>query len=380
MAAAIVSGHQPQPPVRVALVGAGTTAVPYIRGLQQTPGFEVVSICSRTGNGARAIAAQHGLTASSFEAILADDTIDYVLNLTPAHAHEAVTRACLEAGKSVYSEKPLAETVDAADDLIALAQARGLLLACAPATFLWPPLATARRLVMEGRLGRIAGALTTLVYPGPELFHPDPTHLFGTAAGPLHDMGVYQVTALVALLGPILEVMAMTSQARAVRTVRVGPRAGSHFAVQTPTHVHALLQHAAGPISTIIVSFDAMSAAPPALMLYGDRGSLCVENVHAADATLTLTNADSVVAGMALDPPAFSPANWAIGPTGAWAAWRAGEPIPTSAKRARHVLAVLCAVTAAANTRQSVVVNADEMVPDFWTGCQATPDVKDVRE
>ncbi len=343
-------------PVRVGLVGAGTIAGPYITGLRATPGFEVVAICSRTGKGAAVIAAAHGVRAVRFEAMLSDPSVDYVLNLTPAAAHEGVTRACLEAGKPVYSEKPLAVTVEGADALIALAAARGLLLACAPATFLWPPLATARRLMTEHRLGGIVGALTTLVYPGPELFHPSPAHLYGAGAGPLHDMGVYQISALIALLGPVVEVAAMTSQARPVRKILVGPAAGSSFAVTVPTHVHATLRHAAGPISTVIVSFDGISADPPTLSLYGDAGSLCITNAHAPDGTLRLKTADGTK-DLALDGPAFSPSVWAIGPISAWAASRARAEVPTSAQRARHILEIISAIGSAAADRQVVTLD-----------------------
>jgi predicted dehydrogenase len=172
-------------------------------------------------------------------------------------------------------------------------------------------------------------------------------------------MGVYHVTALVALLGPVAEIVAMTSQANAERSILVGPDAGRRFAVTSPTHVHAQLRHAAGTISTVIVSFDGMSAPPPSLTLFGASGSLCIENLHAADATLRAMDAHGVVAIVPSDGPAFSPAIWASGPTRAWQAWIAGKPVATSARRARHVLAVLCAIETAGATRRSVDLAAD---------------------
>ena len=342
--------------MRVALAGGGTIAGRYVAGLRQTPGFEVTAICSRTGAGARAVAAEHGLAACSLDDILASRTIDYVLNLTPADTHEAITDACLRRGKSVYSEKPLAATVAAADALVQLARSRGLLLACAPATYLWPPMATARRLVAEGQLGPIAGALTTLVYPGPEIFHPHPAHLFGAAAGPLHDIGVYQISALMALLGPVVSVAAMTSRARSERVVKIGPDAGRTFDVQSPTHVHAQLRHAGGAISSVIVSFDGMSARGPRFDLFGQDAGLSLSDFHTPHATLTLNRPGSRPGVIPLDPPAWSDARWAIGPTSAWQAREAGQEIPASAERARDVLAVLCAIDAAAAAGRSMDV------------------------
>ncbi len=300
-------------------------------------------------------AAAHDLSACTLDGLLADPTINYVLNLTPADAHENITRACLEAGKSVYSEKPLAASLEGADALIALAAERGLLLACAPATFLWPPLATARRLISEGQLGPIAGALSMLVYPGPEIFHPHPAHLYGVAAGPLHDMGVYQVSALIALLGPVINVVGMASQAFTERTIKVGPDAGTNFSVETPTHIHAQLLHASGAISSMIVSFDGHSASPPSLELFGRDAGLSIKNAHSPDATLMLKRGGEPQS-IRLDGPPWSVAYSAIGPTSAWNAFQADQPVPTSDWRARHVLAVLLAIEASSDRGDMMVI------------------------
>lgn len=334
----------PGPRVRVALVGAGTIAARYVESLRATPGFEPVAISARRAASAEAFAAAHGLAAAPLDAMLTDANIDYVLNLTPAAEHEAVTRACLEAGKSVYSEKPLAATLAGADALIALAETRGLLLACAPATFLWPPYATARRLVEEGRLGRVAGALSVLVYPGPEIFHPNPAHLYGEGAGPLHDMGVYQVTALTALLGPVVDVSAMTGRARSTRTVLVGPDAGQSFDVPTPTDIHALLRHASGATSSLIVSFDALSAGPARFEIFGEKAGLSIVDSHMPTAKLFLSKALGDRCELPLDGPPFSAAAWGIGPTSAWRDYESGRPVTASARRARETLEVLLAI------------------------------------
>lgn len=340
----------------VAMVGAGTIAVQYLEGLRATPGFEVSRICSNGGTSAIAVADQYALLACSLEEILSDPAINYVINLTPADVHERITLACLSAAKSVYSEKPLARTVEVADALIALADQQGLLLACAPATFLWPPLATARRLLDEGRLGHPVGAMTTLVYPGPEIFHPTPMHLYGPNAGPLRDMGVYQVTALMSLLGPVDQVAAMSSRAKPHRKVRVGPHAGRSFEVTVPTHIHAQLRHTSGAISNVVVSFDAVSASRPTLEIFGDGGGLVIRDWHTPTAELTLSRAMGKYEDVPLDHGAWSTRDWAIGPISAWRAYKAGAKIETSAQRARDVLQVLCAIEDASTSERTVTL------------------------
>ena len=141
---AIISQQRARPcEARIALIGAGSIGSRYVDSLRKAPGFDVVSVCSRNPVNAGRFASDKGLLAKSLENILTDPDINYILNLTPAAEHAAITAACLQAGKSVYSEKPLAHELSEADALIELADLRGLLLACAPATFLWPPLATA---------------------------------------------------------------------------------------------------------------------------------------------------------------------------------------------------------------------------------------------
>ncbi len=327
----------------MALVGAGSIAASYVEGLRSTPGFEVAAVCGGRGLRTKAFAAANGLQARSLKDILGDPKYNYILNLTPADAHPAITRACLDAGKSVYSEKPLATTLDEADGLIAIASRRDLLLACAPATVMWPPLATARRLIAEGSLGRIVGSLSTLVYPGPELFHPNPAQFYGAAAGPLRDMGVYQITALLTLVGPVVRVSAMASRGKAERFVRVGPDAGKAFPVVAQTHISGLLRHDCGAVSTVIVSFDGVSASVPRLELYGDAAGLCIDDLHRPDARLSLRRGAECV-DVPLDGPQWSTAHQSIGPTSAWTAFHAGCQFEVDAQRARAALAVFTAI------------------------------------
>jgi predicted dehydrogenase len=87
------------------------------------------------------------------EELLADASIELVINLTPAPAHHAVSRSILEAGKHLFSEKPLALTREHGRDLITLAESRGLSVAGAADTFLGAGLQLARRVVDEGRIG-----------------------------------------------------------------------------------------------------------------------------------------------------------------------------------------------------------------------------------
>jgi len=208
-----------------------------------------------------------GLSAKDEDtrALVVDPSIDIVVNLTPPLAHEAVSRLALQAGKHVYSEKPLAHDLTQARSLMKLAAERGLVLACAPATFLGPAQQGVWQLLDAESMGTVIGARGILMYPGPDKWHHNPAPLFGPAAGPLFDMGIYHLAALVALFGPIESVTALGSQSANSRIVAKGPKAGERFGVSVPTHVCTLLKSPSQFNGTIkqALSYDAWSELVP---------------------------------------------------------------------------------------------------------------------
>jgi len=123
--------------VDVGLLGCGDIAEQYVRGMAQFPErLSLVAVADRDVTRAAERGAAWGVRGVAPEELLADDEVELVVNLTPPRAHVATTRAALEAGKHVYSEKPLALTVEEGRALVELAEALDLGLACAPDTFL----------------------------------------------------------------------------------------------------------------------------------------------------------------------------------------------------------------------------------------------------
>ena len=91
------------------MVGTGNIAGGYARDIPTHPEIRLIAATDLDRARAAAFADEHGIDAyGSLEELLADDRIDIVLNLTVHHAHFAVTKQALEAGRHVYSEKPLA--------------------------------------------------------------------------------------------------------------------------------------------------------------------------------------------------------------------------------------------------------------------------------
>ena len=109
------------------------------------------------------------------EELLADSEIECVLNLTIPAAHFDISKAALEAGKHVYSEKPFATSLDEGQQLLDLASARHLLIGNAPDTFMGGRWQTVRRLIDSGVIGEPSGFTAHVGTHGVERHHPNPT-------------------------------------------------------------------------------------------------------------------------------------------------------------------------------------------------------------
>lgn len=329
-------------PVRIGLVGLGDIAGRYADTLQAAPGVTVVAGASPSPE--RALARRSlALPIITVEALLGRPDVDLVVNLTPPTAHADITRRALAAGRAVYSEKPLATTLDEARDLIAAAEASARVLACAPATPLGPAQQTARRLIDAGQLGTVWGAAATLVYPGPDLWHHDADRLFARGAGVVMDMGVYDVTALVHLLGPVGTVTAGGGRVRTERAILAGPRAGQRFPVEALTHAVALLSFVSGATATVTLGFDAPGARRTGLEIYGSEATLALPRSGDFAGEMTTTRAFGQWEPVS---PAFgwSDAAWCIGVLDTADALRTGRSPRASSDMALHVLEVLLAI------------------------------------
>jgi len=124
-------------PLGIGIVGTGNIAGGYAKDALTHPGIRLVAATDLDPDRATAFAETHDIRAhGSLDDLLADDEVDIVINLTVHHAHYEVTKQALEAGKHVYSEKPLALRSSEARELVTLATSRGLRLGCSPSTFL----------------------------------------------------------------------------------------------------------------------------------------------------------------------------------------------------------------------------------------------------
>ncbi|MBN8816334.1 MAG: Gfo/Idh/MocA family oxidoreductase [Sphingomonas sp.] len=114
--------------MRIALAGAGAFGEKHLEGLTLIDGVEIVSIVSRTGEQAAAIAAKYGARHSSehLEDALARADVDAVILCTPTQMHAAQAIQCMDAGKHVQVEIPLADSLADAEAVLARQRETGL--------------------------------------------------------------------------------------------------------------------------------------------------------------------------------------------------------------------------------------------------------------
>ena len=201
LAAKLPAVHTPEP-VNWGILGPGSIAHSFAAGLRDAAGARLVAVGSRVAARAEAFAAQYGAAQAhgSYAALAADPAVDAIYVATPHPQHAAACRLCLEAGKHVLCEKPLAVNAATARAMAACARDRGVLLMEGMWTRFIPAIAALRTLLRAGEIGMPAllqcdFAFAAKVDPASRLFAPE------LAGGALLDIGVYCVAFAAMVLG-----------------------------------------------------------------------------------------------------------------------------------------------------------------------------------
>ena len=271
--------------IRIGVVGCGDVAhrryFPALAGVGDR--VELAACCDPApGQAQRAVDAARDWAPDAVaftdpDQMLAQAGLDALVNLTPATKHGPITKAALEAGLHVYSEKPIASSLAEADELISLARNRDRHLLCAPASALTRRMRWLAEIVGSVRFGPLTLAVAHYADPGPAAWREytgDPRSFYGPGVGPLVDHGVYRLHELTTLIGPVRRVQAMGSIGRPARVVRAGPFAGQSFEVTAPDHVLVNLEFVAGQIGQLLASFGTPSTKAPWLELHFARGTI----------------------------------------------------------------------------------------------------------
>jgi len=359
----------------IGIVGCGNISDIYFRNLCTVfANIEVKACTDLAVERARARADEYpGVQVSTLEGVLANPEIDIVLNLTPPQGHFSVAMQAVEAGKSVYNEKPLVLTREHGRQLLAAAKARGVCVGSAPDTFMGGGIQTCRKLIDDGRIGKPIGAQAFMFCRGHESWHPDPEFYYKAGGGPMFDMGPYYLTTLVSLLGPVKRVTGSTSVSFPERTITSEKKHGQKIEVEIPTHVTGIMDFASGAIGTIVTSFDVWAADVPSIEIFGSEGTLGVPDPNTFGGPVRIKRMGGEDWSDVPLTHGYTANSRGIGPAEMAVATRTGRPNRANGELAYHVLDVMHAIHDASEqgthiAMQSSCKRPEPMPADLFPG------------
>ncbi len=344
-------------PVRMGVIGCGAISGAYLGMAKNFPIVQVAACADLDMNRARAQAEQFGVPkVLSVDDLLRDDSIELVLNLTIPKAHASVAMRAIEAGKHTYAEKPLGVNREEGRQVLEAAKKRGVMVGCAPDTFMGAGLQTARKLIDDGAIGKPVAFTAFMMGRGHEHWHPSPEFYYEVGGGPMFDMGPYYLTALLNLFGPVKRIMGMASIALPERTITSEPKKGKKITVETPDHVVGTMEFENGAVGTIIQSF-AMAHAPDQekqpIRVYGTTGTMRVPDPNQFDGPVHVRGRDDAEWR---EMPHTFPTGYgrSIGAADMAYAIRSGRPFRANGEQAFAVLDLMAAFLESSERGQAV--------------------------
>jgi predicted dehydrogenase len=242
---------KPDKKLKVGLIGCGSVSNRYIPHLQTSPLVEIVSLCDIKYDRALGQNKQYKVNAATYphiDKMLAGVPFDLMITTTDMQEHEHLNRQALNAGKHVWSEKPMANTYAAGRELLDLAKSKKLRMWGAPTVVNSPQFAFMSKTIQEGKLGKVACAHAHYGHLGPTWS----AFFYEKGGGSLPDLGVYNLASLTGLLGPAKAVIAMTSIVTPERTVDDKGK----VKVEAEDNAHVVMDHGNGVLSHVQCGFN----------------------------------------------------------------------------------------------------------------------------
>lgn len=263
-------------PMKTAIVGCGAISDIFFQNF--TKRFEMIDLkycCSKGGTSAAQKAQQYGIKNSTLEEILADSEIELIINATPTSQHYDIIKAALDAGKHVFTEKVITTDFKKAQELRDLAHKKGLYLCSEPDHFMGAAWQCAREYIDAGIVGKVSSVIATASQNQDGLmdflrYTNEP------GGGPGFDYGIYLITQMVALFGPVKEVCGtmQTTNPHHVHRRISRPELGHSYEAMNEDLVSATLVFHSGVIATVHLDANSIIEAPAPFMIYGKYGVL----------------------------------------------------------------------------------------------------------
>lgn len=332
---------KPASRIRVGVIGCGSVSHSYLPHLANSPYVELVSACDIIPDRAKAQAEAYAIPNQypHIDLLLAGAPFDLLVNLTDMQEHERLNLQAVAAGKHVWSEKPMANSLSAGERFLAAAKKQGVKVWGAPAMVVSPQFAFMAHTVNSGVLGRLAAAHADYGHGGPDWA----AFFYEKGGGSLPDLAVYNLTTLTGLLGPAKSVVAMTSVITPTRTIS----GRGEVKVVAEDNAMVLLDHGDGLISHVQSGFnyfnphghDGSKEQRHTLTIVGTTGSLGLVGYDWEPLGVDLVTAnDPAVTRSATEKGDFV---WPMGATLAAESLATEKPLLINPEHALHVLEVI---------------------------------------
>ena len=202
---------------------------------------------------------------NDYKNILNDKQIDVVLILTSMKEHATIAKKALLNNKHVLVEKPMSTNMEDLKKLFLLAKKSKKLFVAAPFVILSPTFQAIHQEINKNTIGKISLARARYGWSGPDWGE----WYYKTGGGPLFDLGVYNITTLTGLLGPVKNIIAKSSISKPFRKIN-----GKKIKVITDDNFQILLEFQNKCIAVVTTGFTMQQYSSPAVELYGSDGTI----------------------------------------------------------------------------------------------------------
>ncbi|WP_153795814.1 Gfo/Idh/MocA family protein [Foetidibacter luteolus] len=264
--------------IKVAVIGCGSVSGVYLPHLSKAEYVELVSTCDIKPDRAQKRASEFNVPNHypHIDQLLAGAPFDLMVNLTNMQEHGRLNKQALMTGKHVWSEKPMANTYKEGRELLDLAISKGLRIWGAPAVVNSPQFAFMAQAINSGKLGKVAAAHAHYGHLGPTWS----AFFYEKGGGSLPDLGVYNLATLSGLLGPVKNVIAMTSIVTDTRTV---DDKGT-IKVEGEDNAMVVMDHGNGILSHVQCGFnyfdpyghEGKGQDRPTIAIWGTKGNMAL--------------------------------------------------------------------------------------------------------
>jgi predicted dehydrogenase len=338
-----LSAAEPPKRIRTAVIGCGSVSGQYLPVLTKCPYVEVVSVCDIKPARAKKRAEQFNVPNwyPHIDQLLAGEPFDFMITLTDMQEHEHLNRQALQAGKHVWSEKPIANTLAAGKELLRLSKEKNVRLWGAPITVQSPQFTFMAKTLAAGKLGRVAAAHADYGHEGPTWS----AFFYEKGGGSMPDLGVYNITSLTGLLGPAKSVTAMVSIVNPERTVDDKGK----IRVTEEDNAMILMDHGKGIISHVQSGFnyfnphghEGRNETRHTISIVGSRGYLGLVGYDWEPLGVDLATKESPkIERLVTDAEGY---RWQIGAALAAECLVTGKELLVTPEQALHVLEIITA-------------------------------------